>query len=280
MLHCITDDQIVGYQMSLEMEERAKATIEKYERDLRAFLTFLGESRSVDKQRVIAYKSFLQERYAPTSINSMLAAVNGFLSFVGWHECRVKPLKIQRRVFCDEGRELTKAEYGRLVQAAKRRANRRLMLVMETICATGIRVSELAFITKEAVAIGRASVRCKGKSRTVFLPKKLCALLRSYMREQCIKSGSVFVTRGGKPLNRSNIWHEMKALCRSAGVSKTKVFPHNLRHLFARTYYSMEKDLGRLADLLGHNSVETTRIYTMTTGDEHEKQVALLGLIV
>ena len=210
----------------------------------------------------------------------MIAAVNGFLRFMGWRECAVKLLNIQKSPFCDEGRELTRSEYVRLVRAAELDGNRRLALVLQTICATGVRVSELKFITVEAVETGRAEIANKGKRRTVFLPDKLRRLLKKYLQGQKKTAGAVFTTRTGKPLDRSNIWRDMKALCESAGVEPGKVFPHNLRHLFARTYYSIEKDLSRLADILGHSSVNTTSIYTVESGSVHLRQMERMGLVI
>ena len=281
----LTSAHIRRYALYLREQERAPATIQKYVHDLTALLEWL-EGRSVTKTALIAWKEALTAGHAPATVNSMIAAVNGFLSWMGWRECAVKPLKIQKSLFCDENRELTRAEYARLVQAAERRENRRLSLVIQTICATGIRISELRFITVGAVAAGRAEIVNKGKRRTVFLPAKLRRLLQSYLRAQKNAAGTqavcraVFVTRTGRPLDRSNIWRDMKQLCQSAGVEPSKVFPHNLRHLFARTYYSMEKDLSRLADILGHSSVNTTRVYTVESGAVHARQLEKMGLII
>ena len=218
--------------------------------------------------------------HAPATVNSILAAVNGFFRFMGWKDIAVKLLKIQKALFCDERRELTRAEYARLVSAAQNVGNERLSLVMQTICATGTRVSELRFITVEAVTTGRAEICNKGKRRTVFLPGRLRRLLRKYLQKQKKTAGAVFTTRTGRPLDRSNIWRDMKALCESADVEPGKVFPLNLRHLFARTYYSLEKDLSRMADILGHSSVNTTRIYTMESGGVHQRQLERMGLII
>ena len=218
--------------------------------------------------------------HAPATVNSILAAVNGFFRFMGWKDIAVKLLKIQKALFCDERRELTRAEYARLVSAAQKAGNERLSLVMQTICATGTRVSELRFITVEAVTTGRAEICNKGKRRTVFLPGRLRRLLRKYLQKQKKTAGAVFTTRTGRPLDRSNIWRDMKALCESADVEPGKVFPLNLRHLFARTYYSLEKDLSRMADILGHSSVNTTRIYTMESGGVHQRQLERMGLII
>ena len=218
--------------------------------------------------------------HAPATVNSILAAVNGFFRFMGWKDIAVKLLTIQKALFCDERRELTRAEYARLVSAAQKVGNERLSLVMQTICATGTRVSELRFITVEAVTTGRAEICNKGKRRTVFLPGRLRRLLRKYLQKQKKTAGAVFTTRTGRPLDRSNIWRDMKALCESADVEPGKVFPLNLRHLFARTYYSLEKDLSRMADILGHSSVNTTRIYTMESGGVHQRQLERMGLII
>ena len=220
------------------------------------------------------------DRYAPASVNTMLAAVNRFLAFCGWPELRLRPVKVQRALFLNEEKELTRAEYVRLVRAAESGGNRRLSLVIQTICATGIRVSELKFITAEAIAAGRAEVANKGKRRMVFLPEQLRRLLKTYLKKEKITAGAVFVSRNGRPLDRSNIWRDMKVLCASAGVESGKVFPHNLRHLFARTFYALEKDLSRLADILGHTNVTTTRIYTAESGAVHARQIGRLGLVV
>lgn len=279
-----------GYQITLEMfeqyrqylllEEKRPATQEKYLRDLTAFYQWLPQDHLISKERMIAYKEWLQQQYAPSSVNSMLAALNSFVVYQGWDRCKVKQVKVQRKIFRDQGRELKKAEYQQLVQAAKYQRKDRLCLVMQTICATGIRVSELSSITVEAVQRGFATVSCKGKTRTVFLPGRLRQLLQRYIERQSIRNGSIFITRNGKPLDRSNIWAEMKRLCRKIGIIDSKVFPHNLRHLFACTYYEQEKDIVKLADLLGHSSVDTTRIYTITTGQEHEQQLTTLNLVL
>lgn len=277
--YTINAGHIVQYAAQLQEQERAKNTVKKYVHDLHEFMAFL-DGQPVTKGTVIAWKERLADSYTPATVNSMLAAVNGFFHFMGWPKLSVRPLKVQRPLFCDERREMTRAEYVRLVNAARRQGNERLSLLLQTICATGIRVSELRFITVEAVALGRAVVSNKGKRRTVFLPEKLRGLLKKYLKEKKITGGPVFVTRTGKPLDRSNIWRDMKALCEHAGVAPDKVFPHNLRRLFARTYYSLEKDLSRLADLLGHSNVSTTRIYTAESGFVHARQVERLGLIL
>ena len=273
----ITPVLICRYENYLREQEKSAATIEKYVRSLNA-ADFQGAE--LDRSLLIAWKEQLSARYAVSSVNVILAAVNGLLAFCGWEELKVKPLKKQREIFCPEDRELTRDEYIRLVQAAKGNGNERLSLVLQTICGTGIRVSELQYITAEAVRSGRAEVNCKGKRRTVFLPQKLCRLLSKYLKRQHRTTGPVFITKNGKPLNRSNIWRDMKSLCDSANVEPGKVFPHNLRHLFARTYYALEKDLSRLADLLGHTSVNTTRIYTVESGAVHARQVERMGLVI
>ena len=267
------------YENYLVEEERSRNTITKYMRDLKSYFIFL-QGEAVTKESLVCWKEKLTQTYLPASVNSMLAAVNGFLEWAGYPQYRVKPLKIQREIFTKPEKELSKEEYIRLVKAAEEKQNCRLALILQTICATGIRVSELQFITLETARTGRTVVDCKGKKRTVFLPGALSSALQEYCREHGIKEGVVFRTKNRKPLDRSNIWRDMKNLCCSAGVEPEKVFPHNLRHLFARTYYHMEKDLSRLADLLGHSNVTTTRIYTMESGLEHAKQVERMGLVV
>lgn len=275
----ILSSKLKEYETHLYSEERSENTVRKYDRDLRAFFSHLGDDE-VSKEAVLCWKEALIKDYAPTSVNSMLAAVNSFFDWLGLAQYRVKPLRIQRNIFSQPEKELTQAEYNRLVEAARKKKNERLALLLQTICATGIRVSELKFITVAAVQTGRATVDCKGKTRTVFLPKELCRSLNRYCKEQRITSGVVFRTASGTALDRSNIWRDMKSLCESAGVEQSKVFPHNLRHLFARTYYTLEKDLSRLADLLGHSNVATTRIYTMESGTEHIRQLERMGLVI
>lgn len=271
--------QIKRYITFLKEQERAAATIRKYEHDLQLFCAYLREA-PLTKERVIEWKQELLSQYAPATVNCMLAVVNGYLRFMGWPLLCARLLKIQRTVFLDEKKELTRAEYTRLIRAAREQENERLALVIQTICATGIRVSELQFITAEAVYRGRAEICNKGKHRLIFLPEKLRRLLKAYLRKQKKTAGAVFTTRTGRPLDRSNIWRAMKALCERAGVLPDKVFPHNLRHLFARTFYGMEKDLGRLADILGHSSINTTRIYTAESGAVHAAQIGRLGLVI
>ena len=268
-----------AYAVALRDEEKSAATAQKYIHDLN-MATEHFDGVELTKAALIEWKSILVEKYAAATVNTILAAVNSFLKFMGWNDLIVKPLKIQKSLFRDESRELSYNEYKRLVLAAENAGNRRLSLVVQTICATGIRVSELQFITVEAVRTGRTEIANKGTRRTIFLPDKLRRILTKYMKENGIKEGAVFTTRTGKPLDRSNIWRDMKALCESAGVDSSKVFPHNLRHLFARTYYSIEKDLSRLADILGHSNINTTRIYTMDSGVVHARQIERLGLTI
>ena len=239
---------------------------------------WIGE-QELSTASVLAYKAYLCERYAPASVNAALSSLNSFFDFMEWYDLRVKNLKIQKQIFACTDKELTKAEYDLLLQSAKQKKNERLYLLMKTICSTGIRVSEVRYITVEAVSRGVAKINCKGKCRQVFLPKQLCYILKQYIKTQKIKSGAVLVTKNGNPLDRSNIWSDMKKLCKAANVSEKKVFPHNLRHLFARNYYSLQKDVVRLADILGHSNVNTTRIYTMETGEIHRKQIQKLGFM-
>lgn len=275
----ITPEHASCFAAFLREQEKSASTIAKYGRDLAAFRAFL-RGAPLTKSALIEWKEHLTGRYVAASINTMLAAVNTFLEFTGWTDCKVRPLKIQQNLFCQAEKELTRGEYLRLVQAAGHTGNERLSLLLQTICATGIRVSELKYITVEAVCAGRAVVNCKAKTRVVFLPEKLKQALKRYVRKRKIAAGPVFVTKHGKALDRSNIWRDMKALCESANVEPGKVFPHNLRHLFARTYYALEKDLNRLADILGHSNVNTTRIYTMESGTVHARQVDRMKLVI
>lgn len=275
----ITENIILNFENHLTEQEKSPSTIEKYIRDVRAFSAFAGR-KTITKETVILYKKHLQENYAVRSVNSMLASVNSLFAFLGWYGLKVKSLKIQQQVFCPEEKELTKAEYSRLCAAAKRKHNERLNLILQTICGTGIRVSELQYITVEAVKHGEAVVNCKAKTRTIFIVRELKQKLLRYAAEQGIKSGMIFVTRTGKPISRTNIWREMKALCKEANVNPQKVFPHNLRHLFARTFYGIEKDIAKLADILGHSSINTTRIYIISTGTEHRKRMENMHLIM
>lgn len=275
----ITARMITEFREHLILEERSEITVEKYIRDVKEFSAYT-QNAAITKETVIAYKKHLQENYAVRSINSMLASINSLFMFLGWHDLRVKSLKLQQQVFCPEEKELTKAEYARLCRTAERKHNERLNLILQTICGTGIRVSELQFITVDAVKQGEAVVNCKAKTRAVFIVKELKQKLLRYAAEQNIKSGMIFVTRTGKPISRTNIWREMKALCDEANVNPQKVFPHNLRHLFARVFYGIENDIAKLADILGHSSINTTRIYIISTGTEHRQRMENMRLII
>ncbi len=269
---------IENYARHLVNEEKSGLTIQKYLRDIQTFLKF-AEKQPITKELTIAYKQDLIARnYAVSSVNSMLAALNGFLDFLGWHDCKIKVVRTQRKIYCAEEKELTKTEYLRLLAASKNQPQ--LNLIIQTICATGIRISELQFFTLEAIKRGEVRVRCKNKTRIIFVPGSLRTRLMNFAKQHNITTGAVFVTRSGKPLDRSNIWTQMKNLCQKAQVNPKKVFPHNLRKLFARTFYSMEKDIAKLADILGHGSIETTRIYIMSTGAEHRRQIERMGLII
>lgn len=279
MEHFLNEAMIDEFRLRLEEEEKSSATIDKYIRDVRTFFAYAGVTESINKTTMIAYKEYLITKYAATSVNSMLTSVNIFLKEMNWHDCVVKILKIQKEAFRAKERDLTKEEYYQLVRTAERKGNIRLSLIMQTIGSTGIRISELKYITVAAINMGYASVCSKGKRRTVLLPEALCQKLKHYVREKKIQRGSVFVTRTGKNVDRSNVCHEMKALGREAGVMKKKIFPHNLRHLFALTYYRAKKDISHLADLLGHSNINTTRIYTLVSGEEQAKQIEFLGLV-
>ena len=276
--HRLTPEQITAYGLYLRREEHAPGTIEKYLRDVRAFAAWT-ENRPVTQELAAAWKEhLLATGHSPGTVNSMLAAINGLFRFLGWN-IRVKFLKIQRRMFRDQSRELTREEYDLLVSTARASGKERLALLMEAICATGVRVSEVRYLTVEAARAGRADISLKGKIRTILLPGKLCRKLLKYARKNKIASGEIFITRSGKSMSRRQIWAEMKALCRAASVAPEKVYPHNLRHLFARIFYKSCKDIARLADVLGHSSIETTRIYLVTTGAEHTRQLERLGLV-
>lgn len=276
----LTDKLVTEFSAHLKNEEKSKNTTEKYLRDVRMFAAHF-RGTEITKEMVIAYKSkLLAEHYAVRSVNSMLASLNSLFTFLGWSDCKVKSMKLQRQIYCPEEKELTKAEYLRLVNAAKRKGKERLNLILQTICGTGIRVSELEYITVEAAKSGKAVVALKGKTRSVFLVKALQKKLLRYATEQNISSGTIFITRTGKPISRTNIWREMKGLCEQAGVHPQKVFPHNLRHLFARVFYGIEKDIAKLADILGHSSINTTRIYIISTGSEHRKRMENMHLIL
>ena len=276
----LTSEAIQSFKKYLREEEKSENTIEKYLRDVRAFMAF-ADGEAIQKEIVIAYKNKLfSENYAVRSINSMLASLNNLFAFLGWTDCKVKSIKLQRQLYCSEEKELTKAEYIRLVNAAKQKGNERLNLIIQTICGTGICVGELQFITVEAVKYGEAVVSLKGKTRPVFIVKELQKKLLRYAAEQGIQSGCIFITRTGKPISRTNIWREMKNLCKEANVNPQKVFPHNLRHLFARVFYGVEKDIAKLADILGHSSINTTRMYMISTGNEHRRRMENMRLIL
>ena len=266
------------YCRELQNSEKAPSTVQKYVRDADKFLQWLS-GRLLNRQIALAYKQRLLKTLSPSRVNAALSSLNSFFAFMGRAELKVKSLKVQRRLFIPEERELTKGEYRKLLQTAERTGQRRLRLIMQTVCSTGMRVSELAFVTVAAVRKGRAQIKSKGKERIVFFPGSLCALLELYAAEKGIRQGPVFISRTGKPLDRSNIWKEMKRLCRLADIPAQKVFPHNLRHLFAKTYYSAMKDIVRLADILGHSNINTTRIYTVESGRRHRSQIENLDLI-
>lgn len=274
----ITEEAMQAFAAQLRRDERAEGTIQRYLRDVRAFGRWLN-GRAVTKELSAKWKEDIQTDHAPGTVNSMLTSVNVFFRFMGWRECMVKTLKLQRRVFRDRAKELTRQEYERLRSTALTTGRTRLGLLLETICATGIRVSEVRYITVEALQVGRADVSLKGKVRSILIPGKLCRKLLKYAKKQKIVSGEVFLTKNGTSLSRKQIWAEMKALCEKAGVEPSKVFPHNLRHLFARTFYAACRDIVKLADVLGHSSIETTRIYLLSTGEEHARQLERLGLI-
>ena len=275
----VTKEEIRQFSDALAEEERSAGTIEKYVRDVRRFAAWLGGGE-VTRERTASWRDGLLERgYAPVTVNSMVAAVNQFFVVLGWEDCKVKALKIQRKLFRDDRRELTREEYQRLLDAAHGLGRERLALLLETICATGIRVSEVKYITVEAAHAGRAEISLKGKLRTILLPGKLCRKLKKYARQQKNASGEIFLTRSGKSLSRRQIWAEMKRLCKAAGVAPSKVFPHNLRHLFARTFYRVCRDVVKLADVLGHSSIETTRIYLISTGSEHANILRKMHLV-
>ncbi len=274
----LCEQHIQQFSDHLRQNEKSAATIEKYLRDVRAFMLFAG-AESLSRDLVIAYKHHLQANgYAVRSINSMLASINSFLRFLGWNDCKVKNIRQQRQVYCPEEKELTKEDYLRLLRAAEARPQ--IHLLLETICGTGIRVSEVRYFTVEAVRRGEITIHCKSKTRTILLPGKLKEKLIKFAKKNKIQTGSIFLSKKGKPLDRSWIWAQMKGLCKKAGVLASKVFPHNLRKLFARSFYSVKQDIAKLADILGHSSIDTTRIYIMTTGLEHRKTIEQLGLVV
>ena len=274
----ITEETLAAFARQLGEEERSPATLEKYLREVRQFAAFLG-GREVTRELAAAWREELSARQSPATVNGKLTALDRLLAFLGWEDCRVKHLRVQRQLFRDSARELSREEYARLVETARRLGRGGLSLLMETICATGIRVSEVRYITAEAVREGRTEIALKGKIRTILLPGKLCRKLEKYARQKKITSGELFLTRSGRPMSRKQIWAEMKGVCRAAGVAPSKVFPHNLRHLFARCFYRVSRDVAKLADVLGHSSIETTRIYLISTGAEHARTLDQLRLI-
>ena len=271
---------VTDYINHLRLEEKSENTIEKYTRDVKRFINYV-KNQPVCKELVIEFKqTLINNGYAVNSINSMIAAINDFFDYLGWTDFKVKPIKTQRQIYCSENKELSKAEYLRLLDAAEKNHNNRLSLIIQTICGTGIRISELKYITVDAVKNGQVEVSCKGKTRVIFIVKQLKKKLLRYMAKHHIEAGIIFITRTGKPIDRTNIWREMKALCKQAHVNQDKVFPHNLRHLFARTFYKLEKDIAKLADILGHSSINTTRIYIISTGQDHIKRMENMRLVV
>jgi site-specific recombinase XerD len=278
MKRVITEADVQRFRYHLGEEERSDSTIRKYTRDVRHFLDFTGDSE-ITKDKVLEYKDRLKSDFATRSVNSMLAALNSFFVFMGWGDLKVKALKIQQEIFCPKSRELSEDDYRRMVSKAYENGDEKVAVMFQTICATGIRVSELEYITKEAVLEGCAVVNCKGKIRQVIIPKRLQDLLLRYCDEKGIESGSIFLTKKGKVIDRSNIWRIMKNNAKQAGVDEGKVFPHNFRHLFARTFYEHDKDIAKLADVLGHSSINTTRIYITSSGDEHRKVIDEMGLV-
>lgn len=279
MLKIITSEMLEQFQSYLKNEEKESSTIAKYLHDVQVFVGWLGE-KEITKEKLTDYKEYLiEKKYNPKTINGILSAINKFLTFVGQSELKVKYLRIQRQLFRHSNKELTQAEYLKLINKAQELGKERLSLLMQTICATGIRVSELKYITVETVKVGKAEISLKGKIRTILLTGKLCKKLLKYAKHKKITSGEIFITRSGRGLGRKQIWAEMKALCKKSGVAAGKVFPHNLRHLFARAFYRVCKDVAKLADVLGHSSIETTRIYLISTGAEHLQTLNKLQLL-
>lgn len=275
----VTKAAVTTYLQFLKIQEKSKGTLEKYQRELLDLAKYLA-GKKVTREDLVVWKEELEKRYSPAGVNGRLVAANGFFSFFGRYDLRLKLLKIQKEIFMREEKKLTRAEYGRLVRTAERKGKERLSLLIQTICATGIRVSELEFITVEAVKRGRAEVNCKGKRRVIFLPARLQKKLKAYAAKKGISEGVIFAAKSGRPLHRGNIWAEMKKLCKDAEVSPEKVFPHNLRHLFARIFYSLDKDIAKLADMLGHSNIETTRIYIMESGRIHRQKLERMRLVL
>ena len=276
----ITTEQIHAFENALRLEERCEATIQKYVNAVTRFYDFLADGKEVTKERLIEWKSSVTGSLTADTVNVMISAVNAFFKFLSRPDMKIRQIKIQRKIYRDQTRELTEKEYRRLLDTAQKNGNRRLYCLMQTLASTGIRISELKYITVESLKIGSATVDCKGKQRVILLPKQLRKILRDYCDSKKITGGAVFVTRSGRPMHRSNIWKALRGLCDAAHVNPRKVFPHNFRHLFAVTFYRAEKDIAKLADLLGHASVNTTRIYIMESGAEHERRIEKLGLVV
>lgn len=274
----ISKKVISGFVAYLKEHEKSASTISTYRRALVSLNLYTNDD-SLSKEKLLKYKAYITRKYSPSSCNVLIAAINCFLRYEGRTDLFIRPLKIQRSIYAPENKELTKKDYERLIISAEKSGDYRTALAIQTICGTGIRVSELQYITAEALRIGRAHICCKGKNRVVFIPQTLCNLLKKYIVDLNITSGPVFVTRNGRPIDRSNLWKSMKKLCANSGVKSSKVYPHNLRHLFARTYYSHQRDISRLADILGHSNINTTRIYTRETGAVHARQIEDLGLI-
>lgn len=277
----VTENRLKEYEEFLYEEEKSPATIKKYIGDIHKLMEY-AKDREITKKVMREYKQYLMEvkQYKERSINSFLVAANNFLQFMGWQDAIVKLNKIQNDVFCMENKYLTKEEYIKLVKTAQEEGKKQLAMILQTIAATGIRISELQYVTKEAVQRGCLEIRNKGKSRKIPIPLKLKVVLEKYMKEQGIEKGMIFLTSGGKMVDRSNIWRGMKKLCEKAGIDEEKVFPHNLRHLFAQCFYEVEKDIAKLADMLGHSRIETTRIYIMTTGAEHKRQMEQMEMVL
>lgn len=276
----LTNKMIKGFFEYLRDEEKSRNTVDKYKRDIALFCNYVGD-REITKALLVDYKQYIIGKgYAERSVNSMLASVNSLMQYSQWYDLKLKYVKIAPEVYIPEEKELSQKEYKRLVFTAMKQGNYKTALILQTICSTGIRVSELQFITVEAVMQREAKVNCKGKIRKVFISNDLRKLLSEYIRKNKIKTGTVFLSSKGKPIDRTTVWREMKKLCSAANVNPSKVFPHNLRHLFARMFYKLEKDIAKLADVLGHSSINTTRIYILSSGSEHKKLIDKLGLIL
>lgn len=277
----VTEEILSKYQEYLYEEEKSEATIKKYMRDLGKLAAYAG-GKEVTKKLVVGYKEYLRKKkkYKLTSINSFLVAANRLFEYLGWYDLRVRTYRIQKEAFVPENRDLSREEYKRLVKAALKKGKIRLAMILQTICATGMRISELSGVTMESVAEGVVEIYCKGKQRVILLPGKLRKKLIRYIKENRISEGIVFRTSGGKAVDRSNIWKEMKMLSKEAGVQEGKVYLHNLRHLFAKEFYAVGKDISKLADVLGHTNIETTRGYIKTTSREHQRLLDRMGLVL